>query len=94
MIIKIERSGGISGVAITKEIDTKSLPSSLVKTVRKIMLNQNSPLLSKKSIPRGSSDYYVYKISVRDGANQTVLECNEFNIQDDLKSIIRYMEKN
>jgi hypothetical protein len=94
LIIKIERSGGISGVAITKEIDTKSLPSSLVNTARKIMLNRKNPLLSKKSIPRGGSDYYVYKISIQDGPHQIVLECNEFNIQDDLKSIIRYMEKN
>ena len=47
-----------------------------------------------KSSPRGAADHYTYKISIQDGTNQNVIECNQYNIQDDLKSLIRYVEKN
>jgi hypothetical protein len=52
------------------------------------------PPLSIKSSPRGAADHYTYKISIQDGRNQRVIECNQYNIEDDLKSLVNYIERN
>jgi Emfourin len=93
VIIKVERSGGLAGIPISKEIDAKDLPSRLMTTAKKIMLNSKSSTLPLKSTPRGAADHFTYKISIQDGANQSIIECNQYNIQDDLKSLIKYIER-
>jgi Emfourin len=75
--IRVERSGGLTGLPMTKELDAKDLPPTLVSIIRKNMLNGKSFLLSSKSIPRGAADHYSYKISIQDGVNQSVIECNQ-----------------
>jgi hypothetical protein len=92
MRIRVERTGGLAGIQISNEIDANGLPSVLLQTARKIM--QDKKRFSLKSGLKGSADHYVYKISVQDGNNQSVIECNQFNIGDDLRSLVRYVEKN
>lgn len=94
MIIKIERSGGVTGIPISNEIDVKDLPSGLVNTAKKILVDEKFPSLSMKRPSKGSADYFSYKISVQNGANQRTIECDEHNIQDDLKQIVKYIERN
>jgi emfourin len=92
--IKVERSGGFAGIPISNEIDGKDLPSGLTRTAKKIMEDKSVPSLSIKSSPRGAADHYTYKISIQDGRNQRVIECNQYNIEDDLKSLVNYIERN
>ena len=92
MIIKVERSGGFTGIPISNEIDAKDLPSTLVTKLNKIMENTKSSSLPLREKPRGAADHFTYKISVKDGANERVVECNQYNLQDDLKSLIKYVE--
>lgn len=93
MIIKVERSGGLTGIPFLNEIDAKDLPSNLVNVAKKIMADQKSYTLSMKTTSKGS-DYYSYKISIQEGGNQSIIECNDLNIQGDLKLLIRYIERN
>jgi hypothetical protein len=93
MIIKVQRSGGFTGIEISKEMDVEDLPSELIATTRKIM-EDKEPSLKFQPPPKGAADHYNYKISIQDGVKQKVLECNQYNIQDDLKSLIRYIERN
>jgi hypothetical protein len=92
--IRVERSGGLAGMPISNEMDEKDLPSALIRTAKKILENQKLTALPLKSTPRGAADHYTYKISIRDGANQCAIGCNQYNIEDDLKSLIKYIEKN
>jgi emfourin len=92
--IKVERSGGLAAIPISNEIDTKDLPSVLAATAKNIMRNQKSFSLPKKSVPMGSADHYMYRISFQDGVKQRVVERNQYNIEDELKSLIKYIEKN
>jgi hypothetical protein len=91
VIIKVERSGGLGGISMSKEVDVKDLPSKLATIIKKEIVNPKSsfPL---KSIPIGAADYFTYRISVQDGADQKVIECNEYNIQKDLESVVKYIE--
>jgi hypothetical protein len=91
--IKVERSGGIAGIVRSTELDSKELPSSLVSKLKKIIQDSESSSIPLKVTPRGAADHYTYKISVRDGSNIQVIECNQFNLQDDFKSLISYFEK-
>ena len=93
MIIKVERSGGFAGIPVSNEIDAKILPTALVTKLNKIMKDKNSSTLPIKDTPRGAADHYTYKISIQDGVNLKVIECNQFNIEDDLKSLVKFVEK-
>jgi hypothetical protein len=94
VIVKVERSGGLVAIPITIEMDAKDLPSTLITTAKKIMTDQKLSALPMQGTPKGAADYYSYKISIRDGVNQRVIECNEYNIQDDLKLLVKYIERN
>jgi hypothetical protein len=94
VIIKVERSGGFTGLPILKEIDAKDLPPNLFNVAKKIMLDQKLYALPMTKTPKGSADYYSYKISIQDADNRKIIECNEFNIQDNLKLLVRYIERN
>jgi hypothetical protein len=92
--IRVERSGGFAGIPFTTEIDEKDLPPSLISTAKKIILNRNQVSLPIKSTPRGAADHYLYRILIEDGGNQTVINCDQYNIKNDLKSLVKYIEGN
>ena len=93
MRIKVERSGGIAGIPISNEMETKDLPTDVLRTAKKLIENKKTSSLSMKSSPRGSADHYTYRISIHDGNDSHIVECSEYNIQNDLKSLIKYIEK-
>jgi len=93
MRIRVERGGGLAGLQISNEINANDLPSRLLQTARKIMQEKKTHALSMKSSPKGSADHYTYKISIQDGTNRSEIECNQYNIEDDLKLLIKYIEK-
>ena len=93
MIIKIERSGGLAGIRTSTEMDSKDLPTSLVSKVKNILENVNSSTMPLKATQKGAADHYNYKISIQDGEFNKELLCDQYNIQDDLKLLVRYIEK-
>lgn len=94
MRIRVERSGGLAGIPISNEMDEKDLPSALISTAKKIIEDKRLSSLSIKSSPKGAADHYSYKISINDGVQRRIIECTQYDIQDDLKSLIRFIEKN
>lgn len=92
MRIKVEREGGLAGILISTEIDAHELPTVLLETVRKILHDKKAPPL--KTSPKGAADHYSYKISIQDGTSVKVIECNQYNIEEDLKTLVKYIEKN
>lgn len=92
MIIRIERSGGVTGLSALNEMDSKDLPSHFLRTLQKIMMNKKSPAVPLKVTPREATDYYSYKIFVQDGRNRKVIKCTEYDIQTELKSLVKYIE--
>jgi hypothetical protein len=94
VIIRVEKFGGISGIRTSAEMDAKDIPNRLVTKIREIIDNSESTSLRLKTIPRGAADHYNYKISIEDGESKRVLECSQYDILDDLKSLVKYIEKN
>jgi Emfourin len=92
--IRVERSGGFAGIPISNEIDGKDLPLKIVTTARKLMATKKSSSVSLGATPKGAADHFTYKIFIQDGTNRSVIECNQYSMQEELKSLIRYVEKN
>lgn len=94
MKIKVERSGGFAGITFSNEVDIKDPPSEIMTTARKLLSNQKSNRYQSKAVPKGSADHYNYRISIQNGLNRKVVECSEYDIQGELKSLIKFVEKN
>jgi hypothetical protein len=90
----VERSGGFTGMTVSNEMDSIDLPSALKDIAQKILEDKNVSFPSMKSTPKGSADHFTYKISIQDGVNQCVIESNQYDIKDDLKSLVKYIENN
>jgi hypothetical protein len=90
-MIKIERSGGLTGIRLCKVLDTTKLPSSLQNKLTKMTESPRHSTL--KNVAAGASDHYVYKISIVDGSKQKTIECTEYDLSDDIKTLIKYAEK-
>lgn len=94
MIIKVERSGGITGQIISNQLDTEKLSPSLVSILKGIIDNGKLSSLPLKKAPLGAADHYIYKITIQDGSKKRIIECNQYNISDDLKSLVNRVENN
>jgi hypothetical protein len=46
----------------------------------------------KGTRPKGAADYLNFKITLEEGPQNSVIECNQFDMNDDLKSLISYVE--
>lgn len=93
MIIKFERSGGLAGISKSNEFDTAELSLPLKRLAKKLIESKNSRDLLPKCKPRGAADHYTYKISIEDGKNKRTIVCDEYQLQGDLKSLIKQLEK-
>jgi len=74
-------------------MNSDDLPGPMRKTLSKIVNGNSGSSRSIKSLPKGAADHYSYRITVDDGSNARVIECNQYNIKDNLKSLINYVEK-
>lgn len=89
----VKRSGGFAGISTTSKIDTKDLPPKILNIVNEIMTNPRSPTLLNRVTQKGAADHYQYVIEVKNGTSTKTIKCNQYNVQDDLKSLIEYIEQ-
>lgn len=93
MKIRVERFGGLAGLVTSKEIEAVNLPSPIINKVHEI-LRDKLPNLTKTSLPKGAADHFNYRIIIQDGKKNKVIECNQYDIKDDLKDIVKFIEAN
>jgi hypothetical protein len=91
MIIRIERSGGFAGINEDSQVNSDDLPASMKTTLTKLINVKRPNRL--KSVPKGSADHYSYRITVDDGTKKQVIDCSEYDIQDDLMSLVTFVHK-
>jgi hypothetical protein len=94
MKIKIERSGGITGIASCDEFDTDRLPISLKSTVEKLLESRKLPTTIGTARPKGSADFLNYKITIQSRKKNSVVNFNEFDMDKNIKSLIEYVQRN
>jgi hypothetical protein len=56
--------------------------------------NSQYPSLSTKTkTKKGAADYFTYKITIQNGNKEQSMECNDVNMQDDVKGLIEFVTK-
>ena len=75
----------------SKEINTDNLPSDFKDTVKNILTKKVKATHSP--VPRRAADHLNYKIMIEDGNNSHVIESNQYDADEKLKSLISYVEK-
>jgi hypothetical protein len=93
MIIRVERSGGFAGVTKCSEMDYNDLPASMKTMLTRLISGDSESFTPLKSVPRGAADHYSYKITIDDGTTQRVIACNQYNIPNNLDSLVKCVEK-
>jgi hypothetical protein len=94
MKVKIERSGGLAGLSSIKEKEEKDLPNSLADTARKLLDPARMPNITALKKTKGAADYFTYRITITNGQEHHVIDCNEFNMDGHIKSLVRYILNN
>ena len=94
MKIKIERSGGFAGITSSNELDSDKLPPSLQSTVKDLLDKKKLSLTKDLGRPKGGADYLNYTITIQDGKKDKVIECNEFDMDSTVKTLVNFVQKN
>jgi hypothetical protein len=92
--IKVERSGGFAGIPSSIEMDSDKLPSSIIGKVRELLDNRKLPSLKNPGRHKSAADYLNYKITIQNGKKNHVIECSELEMDDNVKSLVNYLQKN
>lgn len=93
MKIKLERSGGFAGITSSNEMDNDKLPPSLQSTVKDLLDKKKLTLAKDLGRPKGAADYLNYTITIQDGKKEHVIECNEFDMDSTVKSLVSFIQK-
>jgi hypothetical protein len=92
--IKIERTGGFTGLSSSNEIEVDKLPVPLDATVRELIDRRKLPQTKSSRKSKVGADYLSYKIIIKNGIKDRTIECNEIEMDSNLKLLVRYVQKN
>ena len=98
MKIKIERSRGFAGISSSHELDSDKLPPSIERAVKALLYGRakdGKRLLAREILrrPKGAADHLSYKITIQTGGKDHVIECNEVDMNNNVKSLVSYVQK-
>ena len=94
MKIHLERSGGFAGMTNSTTVDTQALAPNDAKELQNLI--QKSKLFErsgKSESKKGAADYFTYKITIQNGNKEQSMECNDVDIQADVKGLVDFVTK-
>jgi hypothetical protein len=91
--IRIKRSGGFAGISTSSKIDSNDLPPKMLNTIGELMTNSKSAKLLNTVSQKGVADDYQYLIEIKNGVRTKTIKCSQFNVGNDLRSVIKYIEQ-
>ena len=91
MQITVERSGGFTGVPLTIQVDTATLPTDKAAQLQKLVEAADffhlPPLPARPAQP----DRYEYEITVQEGDRQHQITCGEVTVPAPLKPLLGWL---
>lgn len=107
MKIHLERSGGFAGLTNSATVDTQALApkdaKELQNLIQKSKLFERSGKYTQQSdsqqtgrnaiTKKGAADYFTYKITIQTGNEEQSMECNDVDIQADVKGLVDFVTK-
>lgn len=95
MIIKLTRTGGFTGIALKKTIDTKTLTPEKAKEIEQLVQSSTSKVEESKSAnlnPKAQPDRFIYTISIQNEAISQNLTVDEKSMPQSTHDLIKYIE--
>ena len=84
----------MTGISSSNQIEFDQPPKPIIKPLKKVMAEGSrgfSPLGPPK---KSSADCFTYKVTIQNGTNEYTIESDELHLQDNLKSLIKYVQLN
>ena len=105
MKIHLERSGSFAGMTSSITVDTKALAPNDANELQTLIHKSNLFERSAKSAQhaptpntktktkKGAADYFTYKITIQNGDKERSMECNDINMQAEIKGLVDFVTK-
>ncbi|MEZ5071021.1 MAG: protealysin inhibitor emfourin [Bacteroidales bacterium] len=92
--IRLERSGGVAGIQMKKEVNTRNLDGEEIRSLQDL-LERSGLFREAPPTPADSShpDQILYAISVEYSGRQDVLEWKGTRLPESLRELVRYVER-
>ena len=94
MIITLSRSGGFTGLPITKTIDTTKIPSETAERIEELVRTSQFFTVHHPEPTQPKPDQFIYRLTVEDEVVSQTLEIPEHTLTPEMKELIRYLESN
>jgi hypothetical protein len=95
MIVRFTRSGGFSGIRLTSQVDTASLPPDQADAVRRMVEGadfRNLPETTTAPATRGA-DRFEYVVTVEEEGRQHTVRTTDAAVPDALRPLLDYLTK-
>ena len=90
MIIRLERSGGLMGIPLRAEIDTRKLPTDQGESIHKLVENAGFFNLPEKIIEKSKgADRFQYVLGIEDGGSRHSVTVGEADAPPALQNLIQ-----
>lgn len=93
MKIEIERSGGFTGIIKKITMDTETLPKNMANDIEKKLFKAKLANRLSYTTKRRVPDSYYYKISSHVGKHTQKIEFSEFDIDNELRTMVNFLFK-
>lgn len=90
-IIRFERSGGFTGIAVDKTIDSLQLEKKERELVWQMIDGSRFFSLPAEKKGKPQPDKFNYKITIQTAGKKHMIECSQTSVPDSLKELIRYL---
>lgn len=89
--IRLERSGGFTGIAVDKTIDSLELKQEETEMLRMMIDHSDFFALPCKEIAKPHPDRFTYKITVETEEKKHTVQFSQTSVPESLKDLIRYL---
>ncbi|MBX3084873.1 MAG: hypothetical protein KF716_24775 [Anaerolineae bacterium] len=98
MRVRLEQDGGfvfMPGLHTVKEVNTKTLPPKIAKTLKRLVTKADFFSLPTKQpeVAKGAADYRTYTITIEDDGKRHSVETPEITENEALRDLIEFVEK-
>jgi hypothetical protein len=94
MIIRFTRSGGFAGMSREIRLDTGDLPGDEGTRIEGLVRNGGFfGLPATTPRPKKGADYFIYRITVEDGARRHTVETDQRSVPGDLRPLVQELSK-
>ncbi len=93
MKVKLERSGGVTGIRRTVTVDATALPPERAAQLRRLVADARlSTFPEHPTAPAGRPDRFVYRLTVEDDAGARAVTVSEDSTSEEMRRLLDWVQ--